>query len=193
MKTVTVALATIGRPTLPQAFASCMDADEIIIAWDDAVPHELTDVMTDHPNMVVSHVYGGNRGWTTHNRGAELATSDLICFMDDDDQFLPGAIQTFRDHAHATLPTVFRVDCPWNGVVWKNEELRFGNISTQGIVVPNIKDMLGEWGEHVNDAGGDYTFLKQTAEKMGGVHWREEVVAVIRPHTRPELAARYAA
>ncbi len=193
MKTVTVALATIGRPTLPAALASCLDADEVVVVWDDAVEPEVTRLATRHPNLVVARVWGGNRGWTAHNRGIELAISDLIAFMDDDDVYLPGAIDAIREHASLTNPTVFQVDCPWNGIVPNSHELRFGNISTQGLVVPNIKDKLGVWGEHQNNAGGDYTFLKGTVAKMGEIHWVDEVIAVVRPHERPGLLAQYAA
>ncbi len=194
MKTVTVALATIGRDTLGAALDSCRSADMVILAWDrDGIGTTPILGGSFGPGVEVVEVSDGHRGWAAHNKGAELADTDLIAFMDDDDVYLPGAIETIREHASFTNPTVFQVDCPWNGIVPNSHELRFGNISTQGLVVPNIKDKLGVWGEHQNNAGGDYTFLKETVAKMGEIHWVDEVIAVVRPHERPGLLAQYAA
>jgi GT2 family glycosyltransferase len=51
-------------------------------------------------------------------------------------------------------------------------------------VVPNDPARLGTWEPHapgLPEPGGDYTFIKETAEKMGPPVWREEVTSVLRP------------
>jgi GT2 family glycosyltransferase len=54
-------------------------------------------------------------------------------------------------------------------------------------VVPNDPARLGNWEPHeptFAQPGGDFTFIRETCEKMGGPVWREEITSVIRPHDR---------
>jgi hypothetical protein len=112
--------------------------------------------------------------------------------MDDDDVYVPGAIEMMRDAA-CERPVIFRMDHYSHGILWRDPEVRFGNVSTQMYVVPNEPDKLGTWAPHVPglpEPGGDYTFMAQTVKKMGEPVWREEIIAVLRPEVRrvPSIA-----
>jgi glycosyltransferase involved in cell wall biosynthesis len=156
---LTVIVPTIGRPTLERALASCEGADEI-----------LTDLNADD-----------DHGYAARTRLIARATGTHLCFLDDDDVFAPGAIDAFRRHASERL-TIFRMQYPAGGVIWHDPVIRFGNLGTPCLLVPNIPEKLGEWKEHAHGgAGGDYVFACTTAEKMGAPVWRPEVVAHITP------------
>jgi GT2 family glycosyltransferase len=47
-----------------------------------------------------------------------------------------------------------------------------------------VPDKLGSWTPYeptFQQPGGDYTFIKETVENMGGPIWRDEIIAVLRP------------
>ena len=115
--------------------------------------------------------------------GIQRATGTHLAFMDDDDEYTPGAIALMRNAA-ADVPVIFRMDHYSHGVLWRDREIRFGNVSTQMYVVPNDPARLGTWEPHIPglpEPGGDYTFIAETCEKMGEPIWREEIIATLRP------------
>ena len=70
------------------------------------------------------------------------------------------------------MPVIFRMDHPQHGILWREPELRFGNVGTPMFLVPNKPELFGEWKAHnpsLKEPGGDYTFIKGCVEKMGGV------------------------
>ncbi len=177
-------IPTIGRDTLGAAVRSASDADEVLVVIDDARDtwSWLSGRFPD--NVTVLHAHGGDHGYTARTVGIEAATGTHLAFLDDDDIYLPGSIDLFREHACA-VPVVFRMDHYAHGVLWRDQALRFGNVSTQMFVVPNDRDKLGVWAPHapgLQEPGGDFTFLSGCVEKMGGMVWREEIVAKLRPH-----------
>jgi predicted secreted protein len=46
-------------------------------------------------------------------------------------------------------------------------------------VTPNDPAKLGTW---VNEYTGDFDFIRETCEAYGRVRWRDEVIAIARPH-----------
>lgn len=203
---LSVIVPTTGRDTLQAAVDSCRDADEIVVIDDGG---QATRPVSHHRTEFV-RVQGAGReagdvGYTARTRGMEIATGTHLAFMDDDDVFTPSAIDTMREHA-ADVPVVFRMDDPLHGVIWRDPVLRYANVSSQMIVVPNDAERLGTWEPYENDPGkgGDFVFLRGCIEKIGEPVWREEIVCTIRPHERRtvsvvtpwlghhELAADYA-
>lgn len=200
---LSIVIPTLGRETLKDALESCKDADEIVVVLDNSrggtIPCELP------PNAVL---YEGNFGVTGGHAGRqfgiEKATGTHLAFFDDDDVYLPGAMQLMKDAA-CDVPVIFRMDHYELGVLWREPEIYFGNVSTQMYVVPNDPSRFGSWtpvNPSLPQPGGDCTFIKETVEKMGGPVWREEVVSILRPpkvtigivtpwHNHPELAPQY--
>ncbi len=204
MARLSIIIPTLGRPTLERTLASCSGADEIVVVLDTArgavsLPCELP------PNAVVIEgswgITGGHGG---RQEGIRRATGTHLAFFDDDDEYTPGAIELMRGVA-CERPVIFRMDHYAHGVLWRDRQVRFGNVSTQMYVVPNGE--LGSWTPHapgLKEPGGDYTFMAETVSKLGDPVWREEIIAVIRPelhrpsisivtpwHNHRELATQY--
>lgn len=185
--TLTVVIPTIGRGSLGRAIASCEGADEIIVVHDTAGAYMTMPL--DHGNIRYALVEGGDHGYTARTKGIELATGTHLAFMDDDDVYLPGAIDLFKQAAR-DVPVIFRMDHYKHGILWRRPVLEFGNVSTQMFVVPNTPEKLGVWAPHapgLKEPGGDYTFLAGCVEKMGHPIWRQEIVAKLRPDRGPTI------
>lgn len=158
---ISVILPTIGRETLKAAMCSAEDADEVIVIVDNT----------------------GDRGYSARTRGMAEATGTHLAFLDDDDVYLPGAIEAMRDAA-CDLPVIFRMDDPQHGVIWRRPRLVFGNVGSPMFLVPNDPPRVGVWAPYapgLPQPGGDFTFITGCVEQMGDPVWREEVVCKVRP------------
>lgn len=178
---ISVIIPTVGRPTLAAAIESCEGADELVVM----------------PNL------DGDLGYKARNEGMAKAVGTHLAFLDDDDVFLPGAIDAMRAHA-ADRPVIFKMTHPQLGVFWREPVLRYANVGTPMILVPNDPARLGVWSPHEDGRGGDFAFLLDCVAEMGDPIWREELICQVRPHTlaptiaivtpwlnHPELAPDY--
>lgn len=195
---LSIIVPTKGRWTLERT----LDSIRPQLAPDD-------ELIVVHKEEVVLDPSLG-RGGAEKVEGAARATRTHLAFMDDDDIYLPGALEAMRTHA-TDVPVVFRMDGSRVGIgtIWREPVLRYTNVSTQMFVVPNDPAKLGVWVPHEQygvggkPAGQDFTFLKGCCERMGAPVWREEVISQLRPHptisvvtpwwNHPELAADYMA
>lgn len=181
--TLSIVIPSLGRDSLERTLASCVEADEIILVGDRARgPVNIRFPL--HKNVKYEEgnfgVTGGHAG---RAHGIQFATGTHLAFFDDDDVYTEGAIDLMREAA-CDRPVIFRMDDYFHGIIWREPSIRFGNVSTQMYVVPNEPENLGSWAPHapgLPQPGGDYTFIKETCEKMGAPVWREEVIAILRP------------
>lgn len=188
--TLSVVIPTLGRPSLEATLASCAAADEIVVVLDTA--RGATELPCQLPSNAVfaQGEFGVTGGHAGRAHGIQMASGTHLAFMDDDDTYVPGAISLMRAAA-CDVPVVFRMDHYRHGVLWRNRQVEFGNVSTQMYVVPNDPARLGTWTPHVPgipEPGGDFTFLAETVALMGDPIWREEITTVIRPHEHPTVA-----
>lgn len=163
------------------------EEDRIIVAFDrDHVQNPtIADCVAWRLDLVDDWVIADTdpklgRGCNQRVRAIGMAETSHLAFMDDDDVYLDGALEAFRS-ASPDRPTVFRMEHPAIGVIWDRPELRYGNVSVQQIVVPNLPEKLGSWEPWDGRDGADFTFLHTTVSKMGEPVWRHEVVARWRP------------
>jgi glycosyltransferase involved in cell wall biosynthesis len=182
---LSVIIPTVNRPFVCQTILSVFaagpgDDTEIVVVADGPSPlawlacrrmglpcqyHELPD----GPH----HDYGA----AARTRGMETARGRWLAFMDDDDVYLPGGLAAVRRAVRgpAVKPFLFRMDHPGvGGVIWRQPEVRCGNVSSQMIVCLNDPERLGTWGAHYT---ADHDFIARTVELHGGAFWREEVIA----------------
>lgn len=162
MTTISVVIPTIGRPTLQRAIDSCAGADEILVLENQ----------------------DGDNGYRARNTLMAQATGDVLAFCDDDDVFVPDAIDLIRARAaeHPGRPLLFQMRLNGGQVIWSQPRLGYGNIGTPCIVVPNQPDKLGTWaGWQGSGSGGDCHFIHECVKRMGDPVWVERIVAHIRP------------
>lgn len=164
--TFTVIVPTAGRTTLGDSLASAasqlLPGDEII-----AICNRDLDLGAKARNNAMARAEG------TH-----------LLFLDDDDEYLPGALAHFRAFAaeHPGRIGIFRERLMDGSLYWDKPEFRIGNVGTVLFVVPNIPEKLGVWGRYHGDwAPADWVFVSETAEMMGDPVFVDAVVAVQRP------------
>lgn len=192
--TLTVVIATISRPTLARALASLRSqewrpGDEVLLVGDG--PQPIAACLWEQfglPGRYIELPRSPKPDWghTPRNRVLDrrLATGSHLMALDDDDEYLPGAIAAAR--AALTLapdrPHLFRADfgsMGW-GLLWRDREIRVGNVSTCLFACPNDPDRLARYDTTIY--AGDHAFIRETCGLYpNGPVWREEVVCVCRP------------
>jgi hypothetical protein len=184
-----IIVPTCGRRSLARTLASIADqrlaaGDEVLLVTDGHQPHA-AELLTrlGVPGRCIetapSHDYGG----TQRNQGMNEAAGDYLLFMDDDDVYAPDAFASIRAALREApgLPHLFRMRYASNQrVLWTRRELALGNVSTQMIVCPN-RPNLKRWDSM---HGHDYRFVVNSLPLWppDSLVWREEVIAVVRPH-----------
>ena len=175
--TLSIIVATSGRPTLSRTLASIVPqlrpGDEVIVVCDDS----------------------GDAGDTARMDAIPRARGTHLTFIDDDDVYVPDALEKLRRFArerpgrlgifkmkHVVGTTHPREDEP--------DVLRYGNVSTQTFLVPNEPGRLGRWQERPRPSGagthaGDYVFITQTVELQGEPIFVDEVTVLVRPLDNP--------
>lgn len=119
----------------------------------------------------------GNEG---RRRQMEAAHGDAILFQDDDDIYVPGALDAVRrEFARDPFrPHIFKMRYVENDfVLWQDLQVRCGNVASQMLCVPNIKSKLGVWTDRYES---DFDFIASTVAKMGEPVWHEEVISLVR-------------
>lgn len=159
-KTISFIIPTINRPSLQRTLSSISQwpGDQVIVVED-----KLKDGMW------------GNK---QRNEGMAAATCDYLAFMDDDDWYVPYA-RVVMDRAivesNGNSPILFRMQYPNGDYIWKEKQIIPGNISSQMILVPNIKNMLMPW--RVNRNMADFIFVDSWGWLDQEINWREEIIA----------------
>lgn len=168
MSSLSIIVASSGRPTLQRTLESITQqlrpGDELLV-----------DVNQDAP-----------WGHAARNRLMPRACGDALAFIDDDDIYLPRALEIIRASValNGTNAHFFKMryglSTPVPGAeVWTQTELIEGQVSTCTIVVPNIPQKLGVWGSRY---AGDFDFAASTV----ALHdlppiWHEQTIAEYRP------------
>jgi glycosyltransferase involved in cell wall biosynthesis len=183
---LSIVVPTCGRLTLRDLLDDLVEQmsvfDEVIVVGDGPQPFARATVHEFAPYARYAEI-GPTR--MTGNAQREFAIANMVrgshlAFYDDDDRLIPGALAKIRTALEAApdRPHLFR---QWStaGLIWKDTEVRCGNLSTQGIVVPNVPARLGKWGDAYE---GDFNFIRSTVDLYPdldrAIVWREEVVAV---------------
>ena len=118
----------------------------------------------------------------------ERAKGTHLLFMDDDDQFARGALETMRRFAleNPGRIGIFRMRFLDGRVLWTDPVLRLRNVSSQMLCIPNVPGKLGRWESPEYERIADYEFVRATAELQGEQPiFRPEIVAHIRSDRRP--------
>lgn len=156
---------TKGRSTLDRALSSITSqfkcGDEILVLRSD-----LGDA--------------NKHSAALRNHSMVRAKGDYLLFMDDDDCYAEGALDTIRAAIEAEPGRIhiFKMRYSNGQELWSDPKIRSCNIGTPMFAVPR-DGRLGTWPGHRT---GDFGFISSTAknhEEPAVFH--EEVVALIRP------------
>lgn len=194
--TVTVVVATVGRPTLARTLASLRlqswNPGSGVLLLGDGDPPGVAELWRQFrlPGRYVAlpdRLGHWGHGARNHALDAGLVTTDLAAACDDDDAFAPDAVWCIRHFGreHPGRPLLFRMDWydPATGrraPLWDEPVLRQGNIGTPCLVAPADPARLGRYTPRY---GGDFDFIRATCGHYpAGPVWRPEVLCACRPH-----------
>jgi glycosyltransferase involved in cell wall biosynthesis len=180
---LSVIVPTLGRDTLAATLESIVpqlaQGDEVIVVADGPQPTAAAIVRTIRSDDVRYFAHGPThvKGNSQRNAGIAGATGDYLLFMDDDDVYVAGALDMIRDAARAEAGRsfVFRMD-NYGTILWRARRLSYGDVGTPMFVAPNVRGAVPSWRD------SDYDFACDFVARHGPPVWREEVVAVVRPH-----------
>jgi hypothetical protein len=167
-------IATLGRPSLAATLASIelWPGDEVIVIGN--VP-----TRTDGPIRYVACPPGGDWGSTERNVATPLAKGRYLAHIDDDDVYVPGAralMASAIDAAPASI-TIFRMRLPDGSTLWEIPLVKWGNVGTPMLFLPNQPAKLGRWGERMDC--GDLHFLQTMRWTAPEIVWRTDVTTAL--------------
>lgn len=163
---LSIVLATTGRPTLGAAIESATSqmrpGDELLVVFDAS----------------------GDAGDTPRNNVLDSLHGTHVAFLDDDDEYRPGALDAMRRFArsHPGRVGIFRIDLGLWGIAWAERDLM--SSGTGMYLLPNVPGQLGRFGRVPGipeGRVGDYKFIVETVANLGEPIWCEEVITDIRP------------
>lgn len=186
---LSVIVPTMGRKTLLATLASIqpqlMPEDEIVLIGDGEVPTARTMAATFSARYFETPP-SRSLGDEQRNYGMSVAHGDFLLFMDDDDVFLPNGIGIVRSTLREVDADMYVFSMMHLGkLLWKKPIIELGNISSQMLVVRNVKERLGRWRlEPGLGKGDDYLFAKDTAAlwPRGRLHWSRQLIAKLVRH-----------
>lgn len=175
---ITVVITTIGRDTLPNAIKSVGDHPCVVVS--DGVP--LVPILG--ARTVVLGQRFGFYGAVAFNVGAALATTPFIAKLDDDDEFLPGALDYMEERiAEDGLNTDIWIP----GGLWNDGRvtcLEGGDPRNGNIIVPVIRTRLFTIcpiRPREPLAIMDYFHVMEMVEAGATVRWFGKALYAIRP------------
>jgi glycosyltransferase involved in cell wall biosynthesis len=142
----------------------------------------------------------GNWG---RNRGQQKATASHLLYCDDDDVFLPGALETIRRWADANPGRIGLFRRRFNARVapqWRVRELIPSNVQSMCMCIPNVPGKVPEWGpsgktveeQRALPPWSDVMFVEMTARLQATDWvWVDAVIGHERPETHPVRRLRY--
>ena len=185
MNTLSIVIATSGRsslePLLSELTSQITADDEIIVIGDGPQPKARKTAESFKPKIRYTE-YGPIRCWGHPQReiGMKLAGKEYVSFLNDEDMVAPAYIQGIKTAAQEApgRPILFRMLIGSNAIWWQ-QAVCPGNVGTQMVVLPNIKDRLGTWGRCYQ---GDFLFLKSTLAKYPegekAIVWKSDLIVI---------------
>jgi hypothetical protein len=182
--TLSVVIATIGRPTLLATFESLRQlgpADEILLITDGDHPQAF--VMLDAAGLacssqrIVHRPRANDWGHTLRNIYSRRANGQRVLHIDDDDVYLDGALDLVRLECskYPGQLVVFGILLP-GGQIPRDHQIRVGNIDTKCGALPNVPEKWGTWQRFY---GGDGAFYESCRFEVA---WCDRPIAAQRPH-----------
>jgi glycosyltransferase involved in cell wall biosynthesis len=184
--TLSIIIPTCGRSSLRRTLLSLvpqlLEGDQVLVIGDGEQPNSAI-ICQEFGVCYVDGVETGCFGNRQRQAGMALATGDYLLFIDDDDVYVPQALSVVRlaIAEHPDRPMLFQFIDKNGAVIWQQQEVKEGNISTAQIVFPNRSTQLGVWQDRYE---GDFDFVRSTLDKWPGgdqaVVWRPNILVDCR-------------
>lgn len=189
---LSVIIPTIGRSSLRR----CLDSlapqefgpqDEVLLVCDGERRPDVEQMFEERkfPGRcwhTETQLGFWGHGIRNHLQKEAIPKADFIVSMDDDDIFMPGALQKIRTtlQENPTLPHLFKI---WlyklnGGVMWGAKLVQPSIVGTLNMVYPNVPGKFGNWAYYY---GGDFDAIYGTLIAHGHHIWSEDFIAVWRP------------
>jgi len=174
---------TISRPTLARALRSAVlsPGDEWLVIGDGSQPEAEAQVAA--LNVPGMHYVEGPE---THHYGNEqrdlamsMARAAYFLFLDDDDIFLPGALERIRHYVDGS-PVMFRMHHN-GGIIWRDQMIAPGNTGGSMFCVPNVPGKFGRWGDS-QAYTSDQQFILATMKHWPTLIWSGEIIVECNPY-----------
>lgn len=190
---ISIIIPTLGRPSLMRTLLSVMHQirgdDEVLVIGDG--PQPAAEEIVSRWKGRLRYIEGPRtRAWghAQRNLGMERAGGKFLSFMDDDDIYVPDALEKMRRAIEEVGEAYFLFRIRYmSTVLWRVPDIARANVSTQMALVANNRDRLGTWRPSPatpNGSGGDYDFILETAYKWNAViHYRYEIIAELAGHS----------
>jgi len=184
---LTFVVPTIGRPCLIRALTSIttqmLQGDRLAVVADgfcDQTENLLREANIKPNYFLKNPRRHGDWGHTPRNMAFEIVEGDYILTIDDDDAYLPGAVDLIRARLKQSEPFPHMFKMYWRGrqTLWEHPNVALLNVSTQMIVTPNVKEKFGTWGKRYE---GDFDYCVSLREKWGKIVWCPEIIVRYGP------------
>ncbi len=201
MKTLTIAVPSIGRPTLVDTLASIarqalIPGDQVLVVYDSFQPDwanlaATRELVESFGFTFVEHDGGYHFfGNPQLNRAMELATGDYFCALGDDDVYVDGALARIRAKVTPDRALLFRFYAtpylvpgdPRRFMLWGDRQLRVANISGCCVVAPKAA-LVPVSPDHRIEV--DFDWIVEMVAKTGKPPvWLRECLIIARPDVR---------
>lgn len=184
MTRISVITPTIGRASLKRMLNGLLpqltEEDEVLVIGDGDQPNarkiveEVSSKLVCYWEMPLTRNYGNPQ----RNAAILRAKGDYICFVDDDDWVLPNYAETIKRHASANSgrPLMVKMNA-FCGVLWRQPQPSYGNMSGQMFIPPNIPSRLGKWsGKYAADFDFIWGTLGKYPNRERAIVWCDEVI-----------------
>ncbi len=183
MASLSYIIPTIGRTTLAKAVDGILEQltplDELFVVADG--PSDVARVIMAARwswrvfYLEIPHV--GDWGGTPIDYASQLARGQYLCYLGDDDEIEPGAIEAIARTVSKTemMPHIFAMRY-YDKVM--SHSTAYGEVSGQQIVAPNVKRRLPRYSAPGHSAP-DHYFLTRLLKEWGeeGYEFHPEVIA----------------
>lgn len=175
---ISVIIATLGRPSLGKILddlKSQLSCDDQILVIADGL-HSAARCLPMLNSLCSMHTYHSDTsrvGNAQRQIGQNIALKDVCWFVDDDDEIMPGAIESIRRAFQSSMqPCMFRMNY-FSGQLPKYDTIEKGNVSTPMLVVPNIVD-CPRW-EDCDEYTADFEWISRV-NAWQQVRWVDDVI-----------------
>jgi|SRR5947207_2472211 len=188
--TLTIVIPSIGRPTLKRTLDSIrdqelLDGDRVVVALDTFEQPPRPDVaeLVDSygaPFSILPFDGGDHwRGMHQLNRAIEVAETDFLCGLGDDDCYTVGAIAKLRQNLRPEWVCLFQFvhPPPSRHVLWDKPVLQACHISGCCMAAP-VKGMQPAPLDHVDIS--DFWWIERNVVNKTML-WIPDVYVVARP------------